>query len=128
MKNVFFSFWKNLIFCPGFFNHAGKRFDQKAKLNFKMYDVTDLNTNNYNISRSKSNQTMKFGQLIVYNMRNPFLEESSTKSAEEVTSTLFLKKKSKFSIYLDQQSQILYSLLLLYIQVDVYQNILKLRC
>ena len=55
MKNVFFSFWKNLIFCPGFFNDAGKRFDQKTKLNFKMYDVTDLNTNNYNISRSKSN-------------------------------------------------------------------------
>ena len=93
-----------------------------------MYDVTDLNTNNYNISRSKSNQTIKFGQLIAYNMRNPFLEESRTKSAEEVTSTLFFKKKSKFSIYLDQQSQILYSLLLLYIQVDVYQNILKLRC
>ena len=89
MKNVFFSFWKNLIFCPGFFNHAGKRLDQKAKLNFKMYDVTDLNTNNYNISRSKNNQTMKFGQLIVYNMRNPFLEKSRTKSAEEVTSTLF---------------------------------------
>ena len=62
---------------------------------------------------------MKFGQLIVYNMRNPFLEKSRTKSAEEVTPTLFFLKKSKFSIYLDQQSQILYSLLLLYIQVDV---------
>ena len=28
-----------------------------------------------NISRSKSNQTMKFGQLIEYNMENNFLEK-----------------------------------------------------
>ena len=32
-----------------------------------------------NISRSKGNQTMKFGQLIEYNMRNIFLEKSYTK-------------------------------------------------
>ena len=29
-----------------------------------------------NISRSKDNQTMKFGQSIEYNMRNIFLEKS----------------------------------------------------
>ena len=29
-----------------------------------------------NIIRSKSNQTMKFGQLIEYNMTNIFLEKS----------------------------------------------------
>ena len=29
-----------------------------------------------NISRSKRNQTMKFGQLIEYNMRNTFLENA----------------------------------------------------
>ena len=32
-----------------------------------------------NISRSKGNQTMKFGQLIEYNMRNIFLEKPYTK-------------------------------------------------
>ena len=32
-----------------------------------------------NISRSKGNQTMKFGQLIEYNMRIIFLEKSYTK-------------------------------------------------
>ena len=32
-----------------------------------------------NISRSKGNQKMKFGQLIEYNMRNIFLEKSYTK-------------------------------------------------
>ena len=29
-----------------------------------------------NISRSKRNQTMKFGELIEYNMKNIFLEKS----------------------------------------------------
>ena len=33
-----------------------------------------------NISRSKDNQTMKYGQLIDYNMRNIFPEKSYTKS------------------------------------------------
>ena len=32
-----------------------------------------------NMSRSKDNQTMKFGQLIEYKMRNTFLEKSYTK-------------------------------------------------
>ena len=32
-----------------------------------------------NISRSKGNQTMKFGLLIDYNMRNIFLEKSYAK-------------------------------------------------
>ena len=32
-----------------------------------------------NISRSKGNKTMKFGQLIVYDIRNIFLEMSNTK-------------------------------------------------
>ena len=33
-----------------------------------------------NISRSEGNQTIEFGQLIEYNMRNIFLEISFTKS------------------------------------------------
>ena len=32
-----------------------------------------------NISRTKDNQTMKFGQLIEYNMRNIFVEKSYIK-------------------------------------------------
>ena len=34
-----------------------------------------------NISRNKGKQAMKFGQLIEYNMRNIFVEESYTKCA-----------------------------------------------
>ena len=36
------------------------------------------------ISKSKSNQTMEFGQLIEYNMKNIFLQ----KSCKQVISTL----------------------------------------
>ena len=36
-----------------------------------------------NISRSKGNQAIKFGQLIEYNMRNIFVEKSYTKCGGE---------------------------------------------
>ena len=38
---------------------------------------------------------------------------------------LFIKNQN---ICLDQQSEMFYSLFLLYVQVEVYQNTLKLRC
>ena len=37
------------------------------------------------ISRSKGNPTMKFGQLIEYNLRNIFLEKSCTKCGGETS-------------------------------------------
>ena len=39
-----------------------------------------------NISRSAGNQTMKFRQSIVYNMKNIFLEKLHTKCDGETTS------------------------------------------
>ena len=54
-----------------------------------------------NISRSKSNQTIKFGQLIEYNTRNIFVEKSYTKCGGETIPIPF-SKKSKSSISLDQ--------------------------
>ena len=45
-----------------------------------------------NISRSEGNQTMKFGQLIEYNMRNIFVENSYTKCGGEPIPRLFSKK------------------------------------
>ena len=53
-----------------------------------------------NISRSKGNQTMKFGQLINHNM-NIFLEKSYTKCGEKTIPRPF-SIKWKFSISLDQ--------------------------
>ena len=62
-----------------------------------------------NITRSKGYQTMKFGQLIEYNMRNIFLEKSYTECGRETIPRPF-SKKSKSSISLDQYSKILYIL------------------
>ena len=88
----------------------------------------------HNISRSKGNQTMKLGQ---------FLEKSCTECGGKTSPRLF-SKNSNLSIYLDQQSKLLWSwetnnhnthvvkriknkvlciLLLLYVQVEEYQNI-----
>ena len=56
------------------------------------------------ISRRKENQTMKFGQLIKYNMRNIFPEKSYTKSVGEVSLRPF-HEKIKLSISPDQKSE-----------------------
>ena len=72
------------------------------------------------ISFYKGNQPTKFGQLIEYNMINIFLEKSYTKFGGEASPRPFCKK-SKLSIFLDHQS-----LFSFYVQVEVYQNILKL--
>ena len=55
----------------------------------------------FNISRSKGNQTMKFGHLIECNIRNNFLEKSYTKYDGGIIPRLF-SKKSKLRISLDQ--------------------------
>ena len=70
--------------------------------NFKNYDVVTTHILP-NISRSKGNQTTKFGQLIEYTMRNVFLEESRAKCREEASLRPFYKK-SKLSFSLDEQS------------------------
>ena len=36
------------MFCSDVFGHVGKRLDKKAKFNFKVYDITNWQTNNYN--------------------------------------------------------------------------------
>ena len=54
-----------------------------------------------NISRSKGNQTMKFGQLVEYNMMNIFLEKSYAKCGGETSPRPF-SENLKSSIFLDQ--------------------------
>ena len=44
-----------------------------------------------NISRGKGNQTMKFGQLLQYNMRNIFVEKLYTTCGGEIIPRPFLK-------------------------------------
>ena len=47
---------------------------------------------------------------------------------EKLVSDPFEKKRSKLSLSVDQQSEILKSLFLFNDQVEFYENILKLRC
>ena len=54
-----------------------------------------------NILRNKDNQTMKFGQLREYNIKNIFLEKPYTKYDGETSPRLF-SEKLKLSISLDQ--------------------------
>ena len=54
MKNAFYSMSKALFvlkvfnFLSCLFGHVEKRLDKKSEVNFKIYDVTDGKTNNYN--------------------------------------------------------------------------------
>ena len=58
-----------------------------------------------NISRRKDNQTVKFGQLIEYNMENNFFEKSYTKF-DGKTFLRFFSKKSESSLSPDQKSKV----------------------
>ena len=62
----------------------------KDTVNFKIYDVTAFLTNSCNTHiaqylESKGNQTMKFGQLIDYNMKTIFIEKWYTKCGGETS-------------------------------------------
>ena len=59
-----------------------------------------------NISRSKANQKMIFCQLIAFKMKRIFPGKSYTKFVGQTSPSLF-NKKSKWSISLDQQSEML---------------------
>ena len=59
-----------------------------------------------NITRSEDNQTMKFGQLIKYSIKNISLEKLYTKLYREASPRPFYKKP-KLSISLDPQSEML---------------------
>ena len=69
---------------------------------------------------------MKVGHLTEYNMRNIFREKSYIKCGGEASPRPFCKK-SKLSFSLDPKCLKCYkAYFLLYVQVEVYQNILKL--
>ena len=117
------SFWRYLSFCSDFSGHVGKRLDKKAKINFKIDDVANWETNYYNTHSAqylkiKNNQENKFVQLIEYNLRNNFAEKSYPKCDGETSLRHF-----KNSVSLDK---VLYSLFLSCAHFETYRNILKL--
>ena len=65
---------------------------------------------------------MKFGQLIDYVMRNIFVEKSYTKCVGETSHRPF-SEKLKLTVFLDQQSKVLYNLFLLHAKlraIEIY--------
>ena len=64
-----------------------------------------------NILRSKGNQTMKMGQLIEYKIRNIFLKNHTQNVVEKLVPYLSIKK-TKSSISMNQQTELLKSLFL----------------
>ena len=71
--------------------HVGKRLGKKAKVTPKFMathigkQIMTIHILSY-IARNKGNQTMKFGQLIEYNMRNNFLQNLCWKWGRETSS------------------------------------------
>ena len=93
-KNLF-SFLRYLNFSPDFFDHVEKQLDKKAKINFKMSDVTNWITNITihilsDFSKSNGNQIIRFGQLMEYNVSNVFFKNHAENEARRLVSDLFL--------------------------------------
>ena len=98
-KNILFVFVLfYLNFCLNFLVTQKKRLDQKDKTSFIIYDTTWSQPGKKtiaihifsNISQSKDNQILKFGQLIKYNKRNIFLRHSYRNLGRKTSSKHFL--------------------------------------
>ena len=83
-------------FCPDFFDHVGERLDKKAQRLISKFMTLQTKRQKItihilpNISRSKVNQTIKFGQVIEYNMRNIFQEKLYLTCGGEATTMVII--------------------------------------
>ena len=114
LKNAFY-FMLKAVFALEIFNfssrlfllYAEKQLDKKAKVNFKIktsqtgHQIITIRILS-NISRSKGNQSVKFGQLIEHNMRKILFEKSCTNCNGETSPRPFCKQ-SELSISLGLQ-------------------------
>ena len=105
MKNAFYFMLQALFVLKTFtflfwlFDYVEKRLDKKGKFNSNF--ITSQTEQQIitiyilpNIWRTKDNQTMKFGQLIKYNVRNVFLQKLCRKWDRNTSSkSIFFKKR-----------------------------------
>ena len=108
-----FSFLRYLNVCPDIFGHAGKRLRKPRLISKLMTLQTEKQINTIhtlpNTSRNKGKQITKFGQFIDYiKWEILFLKNHTQSVAEKLVPDPFLKK-SKLSVPLDQQFEMLYS-------------------
>ena len=118
-KNAFYLIVKTLFvfkylnLCSDFFGYVEKRLDEKAKVSSNIYDVTARPTITINIlpniSRRKGIHTMKFGQLVEYNIRKFLLKNHTYNVVQKLVPDHF-SKISKLNISLNLQSEVLYRL------------------
>ena len=111
-----FSFSRYLSFCLDFLVMQKNNLIRKIRLTSNF--VTSRSSSQtmaiqmlINISISKGNQKMKFGELIEFNARNIFLEKSYTNCEGETISRLFSKR---IKIEHISGSKVLFSIILLY--------------
>ena len=81
-----------------------------------------------NISRSKNNQTMKFGQLIEYNMRNIFIEKLFWKCRVETILRQLCKNQNSKSILSISLHLKIYISCFIVCKFEDFRSILKLSC
>ena len=79
------------IFLSRVFGYIEKHLDKKSMVNFKIYDVTDWTTNNYNTHIA---QYLKFGQLKEHNVRNIFLENHTQNVVEKLVRDPLIKNQN----------------------------------
>ena len=58
-----------LNLCSDFFGHAGKLLDEKAKVNFKIFDITSWETNNYNIHNAEYLKTQRESENEIWSVK-----------------------------------------------------------
>ena len=98
MKNAFY-FTLKAFFVLKIFKFLFWRFSWVDQVNFKIFDSQPGEKTIVihilpNISRNKGNQTIRFGQLMEYNMRDILLEKPYTKFGGEAIPDLFLKNQN----------------------------------
>ena len=93
LKIMTLSVLKIFKFLSWLFVPVEKWLDETHHIKFKFFDVRSWETNNCNthISRSKGNRTMKFGQLIEYNMKTFSLKNHTQNMMEKAFPDSFVK-------------------------------------
>ena len=92
MKYAFYFMLKALFVLEIFpflswrFGYVEKRFDRKAELNFKIYDVTDWTRNNYNIHIAKHLRKLRPSDNDICSVNKIKLQKSCRKWGRETSS------------------------------------------